>query len=119
MEGDGSVLLNINALQILKDHTLPLKLCIWNNGGYYSIRNTHTAYFHRVVAADSASGVGSPDFSVLIPAWGIPYIRIRKNEDLNLLSGLFRSAGPVVCELMIDPDQKTIPKWTAGEFREN
>lgn len=117
MEGDGSLMLNIQELQTMIYHKLPIKLFIYNNNGYYSIRNTHTNYFKKIVASDPESGVSFPDFSQLIPAWGLPYVRIEKQEDLPKLQEVFDYTGAIVCELIIDPAQPCLPKWTAGQYR--
>ncbi len=115
MEGDGSLMLNIHELQTILYHNLPIKLFIFNNGGYYSIRNTHQKYFNKVFAADSTSGLSLPDYSKLIPAWGMDYECIHNDKELSKLEKI-SNKGPIVFELMIDPNQPMLPKWSAGDF---
>lgn len=117
MEGDGSIMLNIHELQTILYHNLPIKIFIWNNNGYFSIRGTHKNYFNKVVASDPDSGLSLPDFSKLMPAWGFAYERIQNNSELEKLQKVIDFEGPIVCELMIDPAQKMLPKWAAGMFR--
>lgn len=117
-EGDGSIMLNIQELQTVKHHNLPLKIFIFNNNGYYSIRNTHINFFKKIFAADPESGVSLPDFSKLIPAFGLPYERINDDSELGKLDEVMKHNGPVVCELMIDPRQLLLEKWTAGQLIE-
>jgi acetolactate synthase-1/2/3 large subunit len=118
MEGDGSLMLNIHELQTVLYHKLPIKMFIYNNNGYLSIRNTHQTYFKKVVAADPSSGLSLPDYSKLIPAWGFAYERIENDSQLSeKLSKVMDYEGPIVCELMLDPAQRMIPKWAAGQFR--
>jgi len=108
--GDGSIMLNIQELQTIKHHRLPIKIFIFNNGGYYSIRNTHKKYFGKVFAADRKTGVSFPPFRRIASAFGIKFTRdIKTAIDYN---------GPVICELIIDPDQKLLPRWTAGKYRQ-
>lgn len=116
IEGDGSLMLNIHELQTIQYHKLPIKIFIFNNDGYNSIRNTHLNYFGKVFAADSRSGVSLPDYEKLIPAWGFPYLKIKNDSELIKIKKIFGTNGPYVCEIMIDPKQKMIPKWSAGEF---
>lgn len=118
MEGDGSIMLNIQELQTVLYHKLPIKIFIFNNGGYFSIRSTHLNYFKKVFAADEKSGLSIPDFSKIIPAWGLEYERINNNRELCKLEKV-NGNKPIVFELMIDPDQKMIPKWSANQFKEN
>lgn len=117
MEGDGSLMLNIHELSTIAYHNLPIKLFIFNNWGYASIRNTHKNYFQKVFAADSSSGVGLPDYSKLIPAWGLAYERIANDGELSKLDTVMHHKGPIVCELMMDPNQPGFGKWSAGMYR--
>lgn len=117
MEGDGSLMLNIQELETVIYHKLPIKLFIFNNGGYFSIRNTHQNYFHKVFAADSDSGVGLPEYQKLIPAWGLAYERVENDKQLYKLDKVMDYKGPIVCELMIDPHQPVLGKWSAGMYR--
>ena len=107
--GDGSIMLNIQELQTIKHHNLPIKIFIFNNGGYYSIRQTHKKYFGKVFAADLETGVSFPDFKKIASAFGIKY-------EPNINKALAYK-GAVICELMIDPNQELLPKWTAGKYR--
>jgi acetolactate synthase I/II/III large subunit len=116
MEGDGSIMLNIQELQTILYHKLPIKIFIFNNGGYFSIRNTHLNYFKKVFASCEKSGLSIPDFSKIIPAWGFDYERINNNKELYKLEKINNNK-PIVFELMIDPDQKMVSKWSAGNFK--
>lgn len=117
LEGDGSIMLNLQELQTMKHHNLPIKLFLVNNNGYFSIRNTHKNYFKRIFAADPSSGVSFPDFQKLIRAFGLSYKRIAIDKDLGKVMRVMGEKGPVVCELIVDPDQPTPPKWSAGMYR--
>lgn len=117
IEGDGSLMLNIHELSTVVYNNLPIILFIINNFGYSSIRQTHLTYFKKIFAADPDSGVGIPDYSKIIPAWGLKFFRINKDKELNNVKLLLREKGPVMCELMIDPYQPMLPKWTAGLLR--
>lgn len=116
LEGDGSIMMNLQELQTIIYHNLPIKIFLFNNGGYYSIRNTHLRYFHKVFAADESSGVGFPDWKKLAPAFGIKYEAIRNARDLGKIKKVLDFNGPVFCEVFIDPYQKKLPKWEAGSL---
>ncbi|MBU4580274.1 thiamine pyrophosphate-binding protein [Patescibacteria group bacterium] len=118
LEGDGSIMLNIQELQTVLHHKLPLKIFILNNDGYFSIRNTHQNYFQKVFAADPSSGVSLPNFEKLIKAWGLPYQRISNDNQLSKLKKVLDAKGPIVCELMVDPNQPTLPRWEAGSLKD-
>jgi len=83
-EGDGSIQLNIHELQIIKHYNLPIKLFIYSNDGYLSIRNTQKNLFEgRLVASDTKSGVSCPDFVKVAKAYGLPAIRINNHQDME------------------------------------
>src|SRR3989338_4890360 len=116
--GDGSIMLCIQELQTVIHHKLPVKIFIFNNFGYHSIRSTHLKFFNKIFAADPSSGVSFPDFQKLIPAWGLAYERINNDSELDKLEKVMSHQGPIVCELMLDPNQPTLEKWSAGALRE-
>lgn len=116
MEGDGSIMLNIQELQTVVHHGLPLKIFIYNNNGYYSIRYTHMAYFKKIFAASPETGVSLPNFEKVANAWDIKYFKIVNNKDLEKVKEVIDYKGPVICELMLDPDQPMFPKWSAGNY---
>lgn len=118
MEGDGSIMLNIQELQTVLHHQLPLKIFIFNNNGYFSIRNTHLKFFKKIFAADPDSGVSLPNFEKLIIAWGLAYRCIANDNELAKVKEVMEFSGPIVCELMIDPHQPMLPRWEAGFLRE-
>jgi len=117
-EGDGSIMLNIQELQTVLHHNLPLKIFIFNNNGYYSIRGTHQKFFNRISSADPSSGVTLPDYSKLIPAWGLKFERINNDGELDKVRQVLNHDGPIVCELMLDPAQPMLGRWTAGLLSE-
>ncbi|MDP2741608.1 MAG: thiamine pyrophosphate-binding protein [bacterium] len=119
IEGDGSIMMNIQELQTIIYHKLPIKIFLFNNGGYYSIRNTHLKFFNRIFASDEGSGVGLPKWSKLAPAWGIKYESIKNENDLYKIKNVLDFSGPIFCEVFIDPNQKKLPKWEAGLLKEN
>jgi len=119
MEGDGSIMLNIQELQTVVHHHLPLKIFIFNNNGYYSIKVTHMKFFKKIFAANPKTGVSLPDFEKIANAWGIKYFKISRDEELQKLKNVIDHKGPVICELMLDPDQPMLSKWSAGKFKKN
>lgn len=114
MEGDGSIMMNLQEIETVVHNRLPVKVFLFNNGGYYSIRNTHLNYFGKIFAADADSGVGFPVWAKLIPAWGMPYERVGSSDDLGKLEQFLHAEGPGFCEVLIDPAQRMMPKWSAA-----
>ncbi|MBI5426106.1 MAG: thiamine pyrophosphate-binding protein [Opitutae bacterium] len=113
--GDGSIQWNIQELLFLQHHRLPVKVFVFNNRGYSSIRATQNAFFNgRYVGADLASGVANPDFAKLADAYGIAYFRIDGHGDLDqIIPRVLATAGPALCEVKIAIEQGISPKASA------
>lgn len=110
--GDGSIQMNLQELQTIVHHQLPIKIFILNNNGYLAIRGTQDAYFPgRYVAADPSSGVSLPDMQKIAAAYGIPHVKVAHHNDLDAaLEETLAADGPYVCELLMAPDQTLYPK---------
>ena len=116
VEGDGSIQMNIQELQTLVHHRMPIKLFIINNDGYLSIRLTQDSFFDgRHVAIDKDSGVSFPSMEKISKAYGIQYYSIKNNNELDFTISkvMSYSKGPVVCEVFTDPLEKHEPKVKA------
>ena len=109
--GDGGLQHNVQELQTLRRLGLPVKLLVLNNDGYGSIRASQRHHFDGMLAADSSSGLTLPDLQALARAYKLSAFRVEGNADLA--GGVARALaepGPVVCELMVDPDVATQPR---------
>lgn len=112
LAGDGSIMMNLQELQTIATHRLPIRIFVLNNGGYHSIRQTQNAYFpDNPVGFDPPSGVGFPDFELLARAFGLGYARCDSNSELRAVIGdVLAAPAPVLCEVMIDRVQPFAPK---------
>ncbi len=109
---DGGMMLNLQELQTIAHHNLPIKLFIFNNDGYLMIKHTQKALFSgRYSCSDRKSGVSCPDFSKLAYAFGFPSFQIRTWEDAEaIIPKVQASKGPVICEVFTHPEQPFVPK---------
>ncbi|MFA6048902.1 MAG: thiamine pyrophosphate-binding protein [Candidatus Micrarchaeia archaeon] len=112
IHGDGGLQLNIQELQTIIHNKLPVKLFVFNNQGYLSIKHTQMAYFGgHFVGADPSSGLSCPDIIKIAQAYGFKTDRIANSLELReKLGGILKSEGPIVVEVMLDPLQQFIPK---------
>jgi acetolactate synthase I/II/III large subunit len=110
--GDGSLQFNIQELLTICVNHLPIKIFIFNNAGYESIRATQNNFFDcHFVGSDFKSGIGNPDFRHLAATYGFGYERIDRNAELSTkLPEVLNREGPVLCELNLSPDQPRSPK---------
>ncbi|NJD76980.1 MAG: thiamine pyrophosphate-binding protein [Candidatus Methanoperedens sp.] len=109
--GDGSLQQNIQELQTVVHYGFPLKIFILNNDGYLSIRFTQEKYFNgRFIGESSISGVSFPDSKKIADAYGIKFVRVSNNSQLDkALDDVLEFDGPVICDIMTPRDQLIIP----------
>jgi acetolactate synthase-1/2/3 large subunit len=113
--GDGSIQMNLQELQTIVTHKLPIKIFILNNRGYHSIRQTQQNYFSdNIVGCGTESGLGFPDFEKLAYAYGIPYRCIGSHAGMSeAISATLTGQGPQICEVVLDLKQDFAPKLTS------
>lgn len=117
LEGDGSIMMNLQELQTIVTNRLPVKIFLINNQGYHSIRLTQSNLFagHSKIGIGPESGdLSFPDFSKLATAFGYPYLVIRSNGELTekVLKAL-ETPGFMFCEVFTDTQQAWEPKSSA------
>lgn len=117
--GEGSLQMNIQELQTIRQNHLPIKLFVINNQGYHSIRQTQQSYFGEpLVGVGQESGdLSFPDLQKLIPAYGFPYRCIHSSEKLSdTIKEVLEMDGAAVCEVFVTRYQKTEPKTSSKKL---
>jgi len=109
--GDGSFQLNIQELQSIVHHDLPIKLFVWNNDGYLSIRATQAKFFNgRFIGTDKSCGISFPNLKKIAGAYGIKYFKLADSRRLNRgIQQVLAYPKAAICEVMCIRDQEVIP----------
>ena len=109
---DGGIMMNLQELQTIKHHNLPIKIVIFNNDGYLMIKHTQKMLFNGAYnGVNSDSGLSLPNFEKLSNSFEFPYYSIKTWDDYtNKINNFLNSNGPSVCEVFMDPEQDFIPK---------
>jgi acetolactate synthase-1/2/3 large subunit len=112
LAGDGSLQMNVQELQTVSTHRLPVKLFVLNNQGYHSIRQTQQSYFpDNIIGCGPGSGLGFPALEGLASAYALPFRRIASHRDLDtVVDEMLRLEGPALCEVVLDTNQPFAPK---------
>ena len=118
LAGDGSIMMNIQELQTVKHHNLPIKLFILNNDGYISIKQTQNNFFNgRQIASGKESGVSFPDFIKVAQAFDLSALRITNQDNLKEeIQKILSTKGTVVCEVMLQNDYIFQPKHSSEKL---
>lgn len=111
VDGDGGFQMNIQELETVRRLNLPIKFFVANNGGYASIRASQSGYFGLLTGADQTSGMTLPDLGAVARAYGLPFVRIADKAGLHeQIRAVLDSTTPVVCEVMVAPNEERIPR---------
>ena len=112
VEGDGSIMMNLQELQTIKTYNLPVKIILINNDGYLSIKLSQESFFKgQEFASGPTNGVTVPEFKKVAKAFGIPYLSISKNGQINNgLKKMMNCSGPVFLEVFTHPKERHEPK---------
>jgi acetolactate synthase I/II/III large subunit len=95
--GDGSFQFNIQELQTIKHHNLPVTIMVFNNNGYEAIKISQDAVFKRQFGTGSDSGISFCDIEKIAKAYDLKYHKIERDEDVSYIK---ETEGPVIVEIM-------------------
>lgn len=114
---DGALMFNLQELQVVKEHKIPLKLFVFNNFGYSMIRISQENLFNkRLAGSTTESGISFPDFKHVSDTFGFSHTLIRNLEDLAKLNGPLNSNQPELIEIVMDPEQKYFPRLATNKL---
>jgi acetolactate synthase-1/2/3 large subunit len=99
--GDGSFQLNIQELQTILHNHLPIKIFLFNNGGYGANVITQTNFFNKKFGVNKDTGISFPSSEKIANAYGIKYICIKTNDDVDqkITEFLQYNMGPIILEV--------------------
>ena len=114
LEGDGSIMMNLQELQTILTNRLPIKVFLINNSGYHSIRITQTNLFSshsKVGIGPESQDLSFPEFKKIAEAFGYPYYEAHSNAEMkDVVDEVLNLDGPVFCEIFTDIEQVWEPK---------
>lgn len=114
LEGDGSIMMNLQELQTVLTNQLPIKLFLINNNGYHSIRITQSNLFRehcKIGIGPESNDLSFPEFKKIAEAFGFPYYSAHSNAEMKkVVDEVLKQEGPVFCEIFTDTEQVWEPK---------
>ena len=113
LEGDGSIMMNLQELQTVLTNHLPIKIFLINNSGYHSIRITQTNLFNKnfVGIGPDSGDLSFPEYKKIAEAFGYRYFCARSNSEMmNTVDEVLKIEGPVFTEIFTDTNQVWEPK---------
>lgn len=114
LEGDGSIMMNLQELQTIITNKLPIKIFLINNEGYHSIRITQTNLFKehsKVGIGPESKDLSFPQFEKIAKAFGYKYLSAHNNKEMReVVDEALNTEGAIFCEMFTDTSQVWEPK---------
>lgn len=114
LEGDGSIMMNLQELQTIITNKLPIKIFLINNSGYHSIRLTQNNLFKgraKVGIGPESGDLSFPNFRKIAEAFGFPYFSAGSNAEMQeAVKAALSTDGYAFCEIFTDIEQVWEPK---------
>ena len=114
LSGDGSIQMNLQELQTIVFHKLPIKIFVINNEGYHSMRQTQGNIFPeytKVGVGPESHDLSFPSMEKIANAYGIPYMSVSHNSEMGAaMDKILKTDGYAMCEIFVDKEQKFEPK---------
>jgi acetolactate synthase-1/2/3 large subunit len=108
VEGDGGFAQNLQDLGTLSKTGKPVKIFIWDNDGYGSIRTTQKTYFDgHYVGCDTETGLNLPRWEDIAKAFDVPISNLEVGQDF---SEILQRKGTEIFIVKIHPEQTFFPK---------
>jgi len=116
LAGDGGMQMNIQEIQTVAHHRLPIKMVVLNNRSLGMVRQFQQAYFQERYQS-TFWGYSAPNFSHVAQAYGIDSLTVSEREDLSVaLAKMWaKSSDPFLLEVLIDVSANAYPKIAFGQ----
>ena len=102
--GDGSFQFNVQELQTLKHHNLPITVMVFNNSGYGAIKITQNTVFKREFGTSAKSDITFCNIEKVAKAYDIPYYKVENDEDVSYIK---HNDGPIIVEIVCNEQTRT------------
>ena len=114
--GDGSVQMNIQEIENIKNYKLPIKMFIIDNQGYGMVKQTIDTWLKKnYVGCDKFSGLSIPNFLKVFNSYGIKSVEIKNNFELDKkIKQVLNFKGPIMCNVKVSPNARIVPKLKPG-----
>ena len=108
--GDGGLMFNLQELQTISNYKIPMKIFVIENQGYLTMKLMQVKNFNRLVGSTKSSGLSFPSMNNVSKAFGLEYIKLRKNNMNSQIKKILNLKKGVLVEVNIPPEQALIPR---------
>lgn len=113
ISGDGGFQMNIQELATIREHSVPIKIIILNNGYLGMVRQWQELFWRKRYSQVEMFG---PDYVKLAEAYGIPGFRATLTDEVeDVINKMFTIDGPVLAEFKVVKEDNVYPMIPAGQ----
>lgn len=97
--GDGSFQMNLQELATCREHNIPIKIIIMNNGYLGMVRQMQEKIYNNLYQVEMIN----PDFTKIAEAYDLFAVRVTKSEELlPALNAVIKHKGTAIIDIAID-----------------
>lgn len=110
--GDGSLLMNVQDLETIRQNNINVVIMVVNNNGYLAIRQTQKEFLGgRFFGTHPDWNLTIPSIASIAQAFSIPHVLLDRSADIEgVVATLVATRGPLICEVVVDDDQQVLFK---------
>ncbi len=114
--GDGSFMMSLHELAVIKRYQLPIKIFMFNNSGYAMIQQTQDQWLDsEYIASSFDGGLDFPDYRSLAQSFSLKYFEVDSNVSLqNCVNAVLEDSRPILCNVIVSDKMRVIPQVKAG-----
>lgn len=111
---DGGMMINLQELQTIIHHKLPIKIIIFENDGYLMIKHTQKLLFNGAyTCVNKKTGVSLPDYTAIGEAFGFKTYALNgvcRHLIPSTLKEFFGDMTPAICVVRMDRNKISFQK---------
>ena len=114
--GDGSFMMSLHELAVIKRYKLPIKIFLFNNSGYAMIQQTQDQWLGSdYIASSYDGGLDFPDYRSLADSFSLKYMEIATSDSIECsINNVLDEARPTLCNVLVSNKMRVIPQVKAG-----
>ena len=110
ISGDGGIQVNIQELEVIAFHRIPVKIIVLNNRCLGMVRQFQDQYFGGR-RQSTVIGYSCPDLKRVAEAYGLPVFAIHRTDEISqVLDEALRVDGPAFIHVVLDLNTGVSPK---------
>ena len=118
LAGDGSIMMNLQELETIKNLNLNIIIFLINNDGYLSIKQTQKNFFGKEHGSSPKSGLSFPNFVKIANSFGIRTYDLKLNNWNIKLKQILNLKGPLFVNVDVDTQQEFEPKLKSQKIND-